>query len=117
MDLLLILLGIVTLLFFLLASTNALKQYTKNKNVIWLASRHKIFGMLASLTAITHMMIAIINNRLVLTGLLSLVALLLTGIFGILFYRLKKKPFYIAHRIMGPITLVLITIHVITNLI
>lgn len=114
---LLVILGILTFLFFLLASTNALKTYTDQKSVLWIASKHKIFGMLASLTAITHMIIAIINDSFKLTGLLAVIALLLTGLFGMLFYRLKKKPLYIAHRIMGPITLVLIVIHVITNLI
>ena len=47
--------------------------------------------MLASITAITHMIIAIINDSFRLTGLLTVIALVLTGLFGMLFYKLKKK--------------------------
>lgn len=114
---LLVALGILTFIFFLLASTNALTAYSKHTAVLWIASKHKIFGMLATITAITHMIIAIINDSFRLTGLLTVIALVLTGLFGMLFYKLKKKSLYIAHRVMGPITLVLIIIHVVTNLI
>ncbi|AUD65741.1 hypothetical protein BK011_08620 [Tenericutes bacterium MZ-XQ] len=115
MDALLIILGILTVVFFVLAMTNGIKKYIKNKPVLWIASKHKIFGMAASLSALTHFIIAIINDALRLTGLLTLIALLLTGAFGMMFSKLKNKKLYIAHRVMGPITFVLIIIHIIFN--
>ncbi len=116
MEVLLIVLGIFTSLFFLLALTNVLKSKVKHKSIIWISSNHKLFGMLASITAVAHLVIAIVIEQLRITGLLALIALLLTGLFGMLFSKLKKKELYIAHRIMGPITFTLILIHVITNL-
>jgi DMSO/TMAO reductase YedYZ heme-binding membrane subunit len=115
MDVLIVILGILTVVFFALAMTNGVKKYLKYKPILWIASKHKIFGMTASLFAITHFIIAIINDSLRLTGLLTLVALLLTGFFGMMFYKLKNKKLYIAHRIMGPITFILIIIHIILN--
>ena len=115
MDILLIILGILTVVFFTLAMTNGIKKYIKNKPILWIASKHKIFGMAASLFAVTHFIIAIVDNSLRLTGLLTLIALLLTGAFGMMFSKLKNKKFYIAHRIMGPITFIFMIIHIILN--
>jgi DMSO/TMAO reductase YedYZ heme-binding membrane subunit len=115
MDIFLIILGILTVIFFILASTNGIKRYYKNNVVIWISSKHKLFGMLASITALMHFIIALSLDELRLTGLLTLIALLITGAMGMLFYKLKKKPLYMVHRIMGPITLILIIIHMILN--
>lgn len=115
MDLLLNILGIGIVIFFVLSMTNGVKKYVKIKPVLWIASKHKIFGMTAASLALIHFVIAIINDSLRLTGLLTLVALLLTGAFGMMFYKLKNKKLYILHRIMGPITFVLIIIHIILN--
>ena len=115
MDALLVVLGLLTVVFFGLAMTNGVKKYLKYKPILWVASKHKIFGMTASLFAVIHFVIAIINDSLRLTGLLTLIALLLTGAFGMMFSKLKNKKFYIAHRIMGPITFILMIIHIILN--
>ena len=115
MDVLLTVLGILTVVCFVLAMTNGVKQYMKNKPILWIASKHKIFGMSASLFAIIHLIVAIIDDSLRLTGLLALISLLLTGAFGMMFSKFKNKKLYIMHRIMGPMTFVLIIIHIILN--
>lgn len=115
MDLLLSILGISIVIFFVLSMTNGVKKYVKIKPVLWLASKHKIFGMTAVSLALIHFVVAIINDQLRLTGLLTLAFLILTGAFGMMFYKLKNKKFYILHRIMGPITFVFMIIHIILN--
>lgn len=113
MDLLLILLAVFTVIFFLLASTNGIKKYTDYPFVKKIASKHKIFGMLANLSAISYLIIVIIIDQLQFTELLVVISLFLTGLFGILFYKLKIKALYVVHRIIGPITFILMIIHVI----
>jgi len=109
-------LGYLIVLFFLLASTNGLKKYTSNKLVKKVASNHKLFGMLATITAFVHLVVNVSNNNLRPFGLITLLLLLATGALGASFYKLKNKKLYIAHRILGPITLLSIIIHVLTNL-
>jgi DMSO/TMAO reductase YedYZ heme-binding membrane subunit len=115
MEIGLFVLGILILFFFLLAMTNGVKRYTKSALVKKIAKKHKLFGMLASATALLHMIIAIIDQSFRATGLLVLVSLILTGLFGMLFYKTKQKNMYILHRIMGPITFILIILHIILN--
>jgi hypothetical protein len=71
--------------------------------------------MLASLMALVHMLLAVMNGNLRITGALALIALIVTGMMGMMYSTQRAKPFYIAHRIMGPLTLVLIVLHIIFN--
>jgi len=107
--------GLLTVIFAILAGLNMMTKYTNLNLVKRVANKHRIFGMLSTLTALVHMVIAIANGELRITGLLALVSLILTGVFGILFYKLKDKKLYLAHRIMGPVAFLLILIHVIFN--
>jgi hypothetical protein len=107
--------GFLTVIFFLLASFNALKRYINHPIIQKIASNHKIFGMLASLMALVHMLLAVVNGNLRITGALALIALIVTGMMGMMYSTQRSKPFYIAHRIMGPLTLVLIVLHIIFN--
>jgi len=115
MGLLLTLLGILTVVFFMLASLNGLKKYIKAPIIKKIAKQHRLFGMLATGTALIHMLVAVIDGNLRITGTLALIALITTGMMGMMFQNQKSKAFYIAHRIMGPVTLVLIVIHIIFN--
>ena len=77
--------GGLIVLFFLLASVNGLKKYIESPLVAAIASKHRIFGMLASFTAFIHMGYALSQGQLRPTGAISLLALLSTGTFGMLF--------------------------------
>lgn len=109
------LIGIFTVCFAVLASTNALKKYTKQRAILWIAHKHRLFGAISVLLAFSHMVLAIIEQSFRWTGLLAIIALLLTGLFGGLFYQLKKKAFYIAHRALAMTSIFLIVIHIILN--
>jgi len=105
-------LGYVILAFYLLASTNALKRYTKNPAVRWIASKHRIFGILATVTALVHFIVNLTNGNTSPTGLLTLLLLIATGALGYLFKQKKSKKLYIAHRITGPLVLVSVLLHI-----
>ena len=107
--------GSLIVLFFLLASVNGLKQFTDSKVVAAIAKQHRIFGQLALLFAFIHMGYSVSQGQLRPTGAITLLALLATGTFGMLFATKKKPWMYIAHRIMGPVTIVLLIIHIIFN--
>ncbi|PKK86932.1 MAG: hypothetical protein CVV63_02930 [Tenericutes bacterium HGW-Tenericutes-8] len=109
------LLGILTVVFIVLASVNGLKRYTKLGFVKALSKQHKLFGMIATTLAFVHLIIALSLGELRLTGALALTALLVTGLSGMLFFKLKKKNLYIVHRIAGPVAFILIIIHIIFN--
>lgn len=115
MELLLTILGILIVVFFMLASVNGLKKYVKAPIITKIAKHHRIFGMLATGTALIHMLVAVIDDKLRITGTLALIALIATGMMGMMFQNQKSKAYYIAHRIMGPVTLVLIIVHIIFN--
>jgi len=115
MDLILSLLGIFTVVFFFLASLNGVKKYIKSPIITKIAKQHRIFGMLATFTVLVHMLVAVIGGDLRITGALALISLIITGMMGMMFSQAKKKALYVAHRIMGPLTLVLIIIHIILN--
>jgi len=107
--------GSLIVLFFLLASLNGVKKYVQSPVVDAIAKQHRIFGMLATLSAFVHMGYSVSQGQLRPTGAITLLALLATGLFGAL-YATKKKPWmYKAHRIMGPVTFVLIIVHIIFN--
>lgn len=107
--------GILILVFFTLAATNGVKKFIKSPIIDAIANQHRIFGMLTTLTAFIHAGYALSMNMLRLTGSATLMSLILTGVFGMLFYQKKKKWMYIVHRIMGPLTLVLAIVHIIFN--
>jgi succinate dehydrogenase/fumarate reductase cytochrome b subunit len=107
--------GSIIVLFFLLASVNGLKKYVESPIVLAIAKQHRVFGMLATLTAFVHMGYALSQGQLRPTGAITLLALIATGLFGALYATQKKTWMYIAHRIMGPVTIVFIIIHVIFN--
>ena len=107
--------GITIVVFFLLASINALKRYVKSPIIKMIAKGHRVFGMLATVSAFFHMGYALSQNELRPTGALALIGLILTGSFGAAFSQSKNKKLYILHRIIGPLTMVLIVIHIIFN--
>ncbi len=112
MSLLITILGILAATFFVLAATNGLKRYVKHPWVKSIAKKHRLFGMLASFTALIHMVVAVSMGELRITGSLALLGIFTTGM---LFSEKKTKALYIAHRIAGPVTFVLILIHIIFN--
>jgi len=115
MDILLVVLGILTAICLLLALSNGLKPYFKHKALKMVYRNHKGFGMLATLFGLSHFLVAILNESLRLSGMLSLIALVLTGVFGMAFSKLKQKPLYIVHRGFAVITFVLIIVHIVVN--
>jgi hypothetical protein len=108
-------LGIITTVFFVLAGVNGLKKYVKSPIITSLAAQHKLFGALAAVSALVHMVVAISFGELSITGTLSLVAVIATGVLGFLFSDRKEKKFYVYHRIAGPVALLLIIAHIILN--
>lgn len=107
--------GISILVFFSLAATNGIKKYVKSPIVDAIAKQHRLFGMLATLAAFIHAGYALSLGMLRITGSLTLMSLILTGVFGALFYQKKQKWMYTMHRIMGPLTFILAIIHIILN--
>ena len=108
-------LGALVSISFLLALSNGLKRYTKNKYLLAIAKQHRLFGMLAAVLAVVHMSVAVFNGELRLWGSAALISLFLTASMGALFGTEKKKVYYQLHRAFAGLTLVLIVIHVITN--
>ena len=115
MSLLISILGILTVVFFLLAATNGLKKYVKHPLIKKISQNHRVFGMIATFLALVHMTIALMDGELRPTGALALLSLITTGMLGMLFSEKKSKALYVAHRIAGPVTLILILIHIIFN--
>lgn len=107
--------GIITAVFFFLAATNGVKRYTENGLVQWLASQHKLFGALAALSAVVHLTIAVSQGALRLTGTAAALGVLITASLGSGLFRKGSRALYIGHRIAGPVTAVLIIIHIIFN--
>ncbi len=110
-------LGYTAVAFFLLAATNGLKRYTKNKVVRAIAKQHKLFGLAATLTAVVHLIVNLINGNTNPLGLIALILLITTGTLGGAFFKTKKKQLYPLHRIAGPLAMVAILIHIIFQLI
>lgn len=98
-------LGYLILFFYVLAATNGIKRYTKNPAVRWIAKQHKLFGLLATITALIHLILNVSNGNLSPTGLITLLLLIATGALGVAFKKQKSKKLYIAHRIVGPLVL------------
>lgn len=115
MDILLVVLSILTAVFIVLASINGLKRYTKNGLVRAISKKHRLFGMAASTLSLVYLMVALTQGQLRLIGALGFSALLITGLSGMLFFKLKNKNLYLIHRVMGPIAFILVIIHIIFN--
>jgi hypothetical protein len=115
MNLILAITGILAVILFLLASLNGLKPYIKTSWIKKITHHHRILGMLSSFIALIHMIVAIINDSLRITGALTLLLLIATGLAGMLFKTFKKKKFYLLHRLLGPITMVFMIIHIVFN--
>ncbi|QMS84859.1 hypothetical protein [Candidatus Xianfuyuplasma coldseepsis] len=109
-------LGYAILVFFILASLNGAKRYTKNTLVRAIAKQHQIYAGIAVLLALVHLIVNVSNNNLSPTGLITLLLLIATGVMGALFKHFKKRNLYLAHRILGPLAFVSALIHVLTNL-
>ena len=109
-------LGYAVIVFFLLASTNALKRYTKDPLLRNIAKNHQIFGGIAVLLALVHLIVNVSYGNLDPLGLITLLLLISTGTMGALFKQLKNKKLYIAHRVLGPLTLVVALVHLFINL-
>jgi NADH:ubiquinone oxidoreductase subunit 2 (subunit N) len=107
-------LGYLIVVLYLLAATNGLKRYTKNQAIRAIARNHKLFGALASLVAITHFIVNLINGNTNVFGFLTLVLLITTGALGGAFKQTKNKALYKAHRIVGPLVLVALVVHLIS---
>jgi heme A synthase len=107
--------GVTAVVFFVLASINGVKRYVDIKFIQVLAKQHRVFGMLSSLAALIHMMYALSQGQLRPTGAITLLALILTGVFGMMFAKTKEQKYYIAHRVFGPLTAILIVVHIILN--
>jgi len=107
--------GSTSVLFFALAGMNGLKRYIKSPILTAITKRHKLFGMLSSITALGHMFFAFINADLRISGMLALLSLFATGMAGGAFSQSKDKRIYLLHRIAGPVTAGFILLHIIVN--
>lgn len=107
--------GILTTVFFFLAATNGIKKFVNNGVIQWLAANHKAFGALAALTAIIHMTLAVSGGYLRITGTLAMLGVLVTAFMGGGFFQKGSRWLYIGHRIAGPVSALLIIIHIIFN--
>ena len=108
-------LGYGILFFFLLASLNGIKKYTKNNLIRSIAKYHRIFGGTALFLALLHFLLNIVNGTTNIIGFLTLILLFITAFSGYLFKKLKNKNIYIIHRISGPLVLLTALIHIFTN--
>lgn len=103
------------MLFFVLAGLNGLKPYVKSSILRKITNRHRLFGMLSSAAALGHMFYAFYYGALRISGSLALIGLLATGITGALFSQSQDQRLYLLHRFAGPITALLIVMHIIVN--
>lgn len=108
-------LGILVAVFFFLAATNGLKKYVKNPIITAIAKQHRLFGALAALTAVVHMGFAVYLGMLRITGSLALIGIIVTAVLGATYSKGGNRTLYVAHRIAGPLTAVLIIVHIIFN--
>lgn len=87
---------------------------TKDKNffkvVKFLRSLHKPLGLAVMILGIVHGYMALGGLRLH-TGTLLYISILITGILGGAFYRLKKRPLFIWHKRMAALSVVLFLLH------
>jgi hypothetical protein len=109
------LLGIIIVVFVVLAATNGLKRHVKHPFVKAIAKQHRLFGALAAGFALIHMIVAVSSGETRIAGLLALVAVLVTAVLGGMVYKLKNKTVLMVHRISGPVAFLLIIIHIFTN--
>lgn len=107
--------GITAVVFFLLASLNGLKRKVKNPTFRKIASYHYYYGALAAFAAIIHMTFAVSGGNLRITGAIALLLLLTTTMLGSTFKQTKSKNVFKWHKLLGPLTLLAIIVHIILN--
>lgn len=107
--------GILTVFFVVLAAMNGLKGTVKNKGFRNVMRYHTMFGGLAALSALTHMTFNLIEGNLRITGTVALIMVLGTAILGGSFQHTRNRTLFKYHRLIGPLSLVAILIHIIFN--
>lgn len=107
--------GFLTAAFVLLASLNGLKRKINNKTFRKIASYHYLYGALAALSAIVHGTLNVLDGNLRITGTIALLLVLITATLGGSFKQLKTKSLYKWHRLIGPLSIVAIIVHIILN--
>ncbi|MFP4286707.1 MAG: hypothetical protein ACLFRI_03315 [Candidatus Izemoplasmataceae bacterium] len=107
--------GITAVFFFLLASLNGLKKRIKHPTFRKIVSYHYYYGALAALSAIIHMTFAVSDGDLRITGTIALLLLLATTMLGSTFKQTKSKALFKWHKLLGPLTLLAIIIHILLN--
>ena len=105
---------VVVLLPYVLNLLNKKFIKTKNKTffklVKFLRSLHKPFGIVLIVLGLIHGYMALRSLRLH-TGTLFYIAILVTGILGGSFYKLKKKELFVWHKRMAIVAVVLFFLH------
>jgi len=107
--------GFLTLTFVLLASLNGLKRKIKNKTFRKIASYHYVYGALSALSAILHGTLNVLDGNLRITGTIALLFVLIAATLGGSFKQLKKPTLYKWHRVIGPLSILAIIVHIILN--
>lgn len=107
--------GFLTLLFVVLAGLNGLKGKVKNRTFRNLMRYHTLFGGLAALSALVHMTLNLLEGDLRITGTIALVMVLATATLGGSFKKTHNKTVFKYHRVIGPLSLVAIVVHIIFN--
>lgn len=107
--------GFLTILFVVLSGMTGMKKYTKNKVVVFLGSKHRIFGVLAVVSSLVHFVLNMIGGNTNVLGFLILVLLVAAVIGGNLVKPLKSKLILTVHKMVGPLVLLLAVIHIFTN--
>ncbi|MFP4078920.1 MAG: hypothetical protein ACLFUQ_07235 [Candidatus Izemoplasmataceae bacterium] len=107
--------GFLTVFFVVLAALNGMKRKVKYKPFRRLMRYHKLFGGLAAVSALLHMSLTLLEGELRITGTIALLFVLTTAFLGGSFHHTKDKRFYKIHRIIGPLSLLAILVHIIFN--
>ncbi len=101
---------------FWLRLINKLASHNKNKAlariVKFLRAVHKPLGITILVLAIVHGILALGALRLH-TGTIAGIMLIVTAVLGGAFYRLKKKPLFVAHRTLALLFVLFVLIHLI----
>lgn len=107
--------GFLTLFFVVLAAANGLKRKWKYKPFRKLMRYHTVFGTLALVFALVHTALTLADSEMRLTGTVALLFVLITTLLGGSFKHTKDKRLYKVHRVIGPLSLLAILIHIIFN--
>ena len=107
--------GFLTLTFVVLAGLNGLKRKVKNRPYKNLMRYHTLFGGLAALSALVHMTLNLIEGDFRITGTIAILLVLAAATLGGSFKQTHKKTLFKYHRVIGPLSLIAIVIHIIFN--